>query len=296
MTSGNDRRGPGTSPKDTVSPAPPQVQTLEIALNPDARVAPESFATIVLATGNPHKVAEMQALLGGAGAAAGGGSGPRVISLAEAAAARGAGFRLVEPAETGTTFEENAAIKAVSYCRQLGMACLADDSGIEIDALGGPSGKSARPGVISSHYSTDGRETGLSREARDAANNERVLRELAAVPWEQRGARFVCVMVLAVPSKDRAGDEPRICCTVRGTFEGRIGFPAAAAAGVEASRVVPRGTNGFGYDPLFLVAATPYAYTKTGAELAPEEKNRLSHRGAAAAQIVKWMRGQAGAC
>ena len=77
-----------------------------------------------------------------------------------------------EPSETGSTFEQNAAIKALSYAHQTGRPCLADDSGLEVDALNGA------PGVISSHYSTDGVETGLTREQRDAANNRRLLREL----------------------------------------------------------------------------------------------------------------------
>ena len=107
---------------------------------------------IVLASGNPHKLEEMNALLAGR---------LRFISLTEAAASRG--VQITEPAEPGRTFEANAEIKAVSYARQLGMACLADDSGLEIDALDG------RPGVISSHYCTDGQETGMTRAQRDTA-------------------------------------------------------------------------------------------------------------------------------
>jgi XTP/dITP diphosphohydrolase len=160
-----------------------------------------------------------------------------------------------EPAETGATFEENATIKALSYAEQTGMLCLADDSGLEIDALGG------RPGVISSHYCTDGREAGMSRPERDSANNARVLRELEGVPEHERTARFVCVMVLA--SKEG------VLATTRGVFAGRIGTPPR----------VPAGGNGFGYDPLFLVGPD---YQRTGAQLSSDEKNRLSHRGAAA--------------
>jgi len=136
---------------------------------------------IVLATANPHKVAELRGIFGEAGLC--------VIGLDEAAS----GNVLAEPAEIGTTFDENAAIKARSYAEQVGCICLADDSGLEIDALGG------RPGVISSHYATDGRETGVSRAERDAANNARVLRELSGVPDERRTARFVCVMCVAGP-------------------------------------------------------------------------------------------------
>ncbi len=207
---------------------------------------------IVLATANPHKVAELRGILGAAGV--------DIVGLNDAAPGR----TLEEPRETGTTFEENAAIKARAYAAQLGMVCLADDSGLEIDALAGA------PGVISSHYSTDGLETGLSRAERDTANNERVLRELHRIPDHRRTARFVCVMCLA-------GADGTVLATTRGSFEGRIGFPEH----------VPRGANGFGYDPLFLVAPE---FMRTSAELSPEEKNGLSHRGAAARAMAERLR------
>ncbi len=214
---------------------------------------------LVLATSNPHKVDEMRAIFAREGL------GSVVLlglkDLPNAAA-------LHEPAETGSTFEQNATIKALSYARQTGLTCLADDSGLEIDALGG------RPGVISSHYCTDGREEGMTRPQRDAANNQRVLRELEGVRADLRSARFVCVMVLAGPGSF----SPRHQC--RGTFEGRIGMLGE----------VPRGENGFGYDPLFLVGAEPYHYSVTSAELASDEKNRLSHRGAAAREMSKFLR------
>ncbi len=206
---------------------------------------------IVLATANPHKVAELRAIFAAAGVP--------VIGLMDLAGHE----RFHEPEEHGRTFEENAAIKAVSYAVQTGRVCLADDSGLEVDALGGA------PGVISSHYSTDGVETGLSRAERDVTNNARLLRELEGVPPERREARFVCVMVLAGGGAIRA--------TSRGTFEGRIGLPDE----------VPRGSNGFGYDPLFLVAPR---FELTSAELPPDEKNRLSHRGAAARAMVRLSR------
>lgn len=134
---------------------------------------------IVIATGNPHKVAELRAIFAGEGIG--------VESLRDLPDWE----RFIEPEETGATFEENATIKAISYARQTGRVCLADDSGLEIDALGG------RPGVISSHYCTDGRDAGMSREERDRLNNERVLQELEGVPAERRTARFVCVMAVA---------------------------------------------------------------------------------------------------
>lgn len=205
---------------------------------------------LVLATSNPHKVHELQALLAAAGV--------QIRGLKDL------GIVTREPEETGKTFVENAMIKALSYAAQTGRICLADDSGLEIDALGG------RPGVISSHYCTGGRETGMSREERDAANNAKVLGELSGVAPEKRTARFVCVMVVAAPGNPI----PLTIC--RGTFEGRIGVPPA----------VPRGCNGFGYDPLFLAAPE---FTHSGAELSAADKNARSHRGGAAAELCKWL-------
>lgn len=212
---------------------------------------------LVLATANPHKVSELRSIFAPLGLT--------VIGLAELPQPPG-GF--AEPQEPGNTCEENARIKAVAYCRQTGRPCLADDSGLEIDALGG------RPGVISSHFSTGGRETGLSRAERDAANNHFVLELLASTPPELRSARFVCVIALAVP--DARTGEPRVLHVARGTFEGRIGTPPR----------VPAGSNGFGYDPLFLVGPR---YESTGAELASSEKNRLSHRAQASAAMARWI-------
>ncbi len=201
---------------------------------------------LVIATGNPHKVAELRAVFDERGIA--------VVGLKEL------GLKVVEPAETGLTFEMNAQIKARSYAEQTGRVCLADDSGLEIDALGG------RPGVISSHYSTEGVETGLSREERDAANNARVMRELEGVPREKRAARFVCVMCVCGP-----GGIGGHSLDARGVFEGRIGMPGE----------VPRGVHGFGYDPLFVTADG-----RTSAELSAEEKNLRSHRGMAAREMA----------
>lgn len=211
---------------------------------------------IVLATANPHKVAELRHIFAGVGI--------EVQGLNEASSGRA----LEEPKETGATFDENAAIKARAYAAKLGKMCVADDSGLEIDALQGA------PGVISSHYSTDGLETGLPRAARDKANNERVLRELHRVPEHRRTARFVCVMCLAAPNGE-------ILATTRGSFEGRIGLPGE----------VPRGAHGFGYDPVFLVAPD---FMRTSAELSPEEKNERSHRGMAARAMGAVMRGRLG--
>lgn len=209
---------------------------------------------IVIATGNPHKVAEIDAIFRACSL-----DHVRVRSLAELA-----GGPFEEPNEIGATFEANATIKALAYAGMTGRLCLADDSGLEVDALNG------RPGVISSHFATDGKETGLTRVQRDEQNNQRLLKELADIPEARRSARFVCVMVLANPEK--------VITTTRGTFEGRIGLP----------RAVPRGTNGFGYDPLFLVAPD---YSLTGAELSPEVKNQRSHRAGACKAMAEWIRG-----
>lgn len=216
---------------------------------------------IVLATGNPHKVEEMRAIFALEGFAA---AGVELVGLKDLPDSH----RFREPEEHGTTFEENATIKALSYAQQTGEWCLADDSGLEIDALQG------RPGVISSHYCTDGVEQGMTREQRDAANNARVLKELEGVPMERRTARFVCVMVLTPPQATRDGSILLPPLLSRGVFEGRIGTPPR----------VPAGTNGFGYDPLFLVAP---AFVRTSAEMTSDEKNAGSHRAAAARTMAK---------
>ncbi len=144
--------------------------------------------------------------------------------------------------ETGSTFLENARTKALSVALQTGLPSLADDSGLEVEALGGA------PGVISSRYG--------GREGDDAANIARLLREMEGLPEESRRARFVCVLVLAHPDG--------LWVSVEGVCPGRI---------AEA----PRGTGGFGYDPVFV----PEGLERTMAQLSLEEKNSLSHRGRA---------------
>lgn len=215
--------------------------------------------TLVIATANPHKVDELRAIFAGAPV--------RVLALSDLPGHN----QFSEPVEHGSTFAANARIKALDYARQAALPCLADDSGIEIDALALPDA-TPRPGVISSHYCTDGVERGMSRHERDAANNARVLAELQGVPPERRTARFVCCMCLASP-------DARVLMESRGTFEGRIGLPPR----------VPSGATGFGYDPLFLVAPE---FTLTGAELAPADKNRLSHRARASADVRNWLLAQ----
>lgn len=150
--------------------------------------------------------------------------------------------------ETGTTFLENAELKARTYAQTSGMLSLADDSGLEIDALGGA------PGVYSARFM--GADT--SYEERFHA----ILQQLQGLPQEQRTARFSCVISLAEPSG--------YCRSVEGVIEGVIAD-------------APRGTNGFGYDPIFLLPELG----KTTAELTPEHKNRISHRGLAARKARK---------
>jgi len=166
---------------------------------------------------------------------------------------------LPEVAEDGATFEENARKKAESYSLAVpGEMVLADDSGLEIDALGGA------PGVHSARYAADQPDK-AECNTDDEANNARVLHELEGIPEEKRTARFVCVLAVA-----RNGHTLH---TFRGTAEGVI---------LDA----PRGNNGFGYDPLFFFPAIQ----KTFAQLDAEEKSRYSHRGAAFRAFLAWYR------
>ncbi len=215
---------------------------------------------LVLATQNPGKIAELSGLLAPLGYA--------VLGLADL------GDPPPEPDETGVTFEENATIKALAYAAATGRLCLADDSGLEVDALGG------RPGVISSHYAFDGRTAppaapaaSMTRAERDAANNARLLADLAQTPEPARTARFTCTMALAAPGPTAP---PTLLALTTGHFHGRIALPHQV-----------RGSNGFGYDPLFLVAPD---FTRTSAELTPDEKNRRSHRAQALRLMANHLR------
>ncbi len=189
----------------------------------------------ILASNNSGKLKEMKALLAGVGA--------EVVSQSEAGLAH-------EAEETGTTFEENALIKAHAACQALGEATISDDSGLVVDALGGA------PGVYSARY-------GGERCKSDADRIALLLRNLAGE--ERRTARFVSCIACVFPNGD--------VLTARGECEGEIGFD-------------PRGSGGFGYDPVFVFPKTG----KTMAELTPEEKNAVSHRGAALRQFEKKLR------
>lgn len=193
--------------------------------------------TILLASNNPGKVREIQALL----------ADQAVKVLPQSA------FAVPEAEETGLTFIENAIIKARHAARHAGLPAIADDSGLEVDALAGA------PGVFSARFA--------GADANDAANNQKLLRELAGVPEALRTARFRCVMVYLRHAEDPS---PQVG---QGAWEGSILREA-------------RGSGGFGYDPLFLVPEKGC----TAAELSAEEKNRLSHRGKALRALAEQLR------
>ena len=194
--------------------------------------------SILLATGNPGKVREMRAALAGAGVS--------LVGLPDLT-----GSRPEEPEETGEGFLANAGIKALYYQAATGLPALAEDSGLEVDALDGG------PGVRSSRW--------LGVDTPYSEKNRHLLELLAANPAGGRGARYRSAVALAV-----AG---RIVFRSSGTVEGTI-----AAA--------PRGSGGFGYDPVFLVPE----FGRTMAELGLEEKERISHRGRALRPAVRFLR------
>jgi len=189
--------------------------------------------TLLLATSNPHKLEEFRTLFSDLPL--------RLLSLND--------IQLnVDVEETGNTFSENAELKGQAYAQMSHMLTLADDSGLEVDALGG------LPGVHSARYL--GRETSYEERFRV------ILEQLRGLPQEQRGARFRCVIALAEPS-------------------GKIYLVEGIVEGVIAES--PRGTHGFGYDPIFFLPELG----KTFAELEPVVKNRISHRARAAQSARK---------
>ncbi len=188
---------------------------------------------IVLASGNAGKLREFQQLLAGCG-----------FDVVPQSA-----YQVDNAEETGLTFVENAIIKARHACHHTGLPAIADDSGLEVDALNG------RPGIYSARYAGSG--------ASDGDNNAKLLQELHAVPEAQRTARYHCVLAFMRHAEDPT---PLLC---HGSWEGRI-LTAA------------RGQGGFGYDPLFFVPTHGCA----AAELDKDEKNRISHRGMAMADLL----------
>ncbi|MBI5762361.1 MAG: RdgB/HAM1 family non-canonical purine NTP pyrophosphatase [Planctomycetes bacterium] len=200
---------------------------------------------ILIATNNPAKVREIIAVLND------GATGVEWRSLADL------GKEIPEPIEDGATFAENAALKARYYSNAAGMWALADDSGLEVDALNG------EPGVHSAYYARNVADR--PRAERDAANNAKLIASLKGVPPEKRTARFRCYLALA--------DADRIITTAEGSVEGVI---------IDA----PRGTGGFGYDPHFFIPEMG----KTTAELSSPEKNQISHRGRALRDLKSRLR------
>ena len=200
--------------------------------------------SIVLASGNPGKLREIRRELGDLPV--------RVASLEEYGPIR-------EPDEDGETFGANARDKALYYAEATGQWCLADDSGLAVDALDGA------PGVRSARYAEADFPPDADRPVRDAANNARLLAALAQVPDDRRGARFVCHVALAASG--------RVLIEATDTVEGMI-------------LREPRGRNGFGYDPLFFLPELGH----TAAELTPDEKNRISHRGKAVRRFADKLR------
>ncbi|MBQ0757569.1 MAG: RdgB/HAM1 family non-canonical purine NTP pyrophosphatase [Amphritea sp.] len=189
---------------------------------------------IVLASGNKGKLREFNQVLGELGV--------EVLPQSE--------FNVPDAEETGLSFVENAILKARHACQLTGLPSLADDSGLEVDALKGA------PGIYSARFAGAG--------ASDAKNNTRLLRLLEGMSPEERSARFRCVLVFMRHAEDPT---PLIC---QGTWEGQI-------------LSHPQGENGFGYDPLFLVPGLDIA----SAQLPSEQKNRISHRGQAVQQLIK---------
>ncbi|MBQ0753973.1 MAG: RdgB/HAM1 family non-canonical purine NTP pyrophosphatase [Gammaproteobacteria bacterium] len=192
---------------------------------------------IVLASGNKKKIAELQSILKSFNI--------EVIPQSE--------FDVPEAEETGLTFIENAILKARNAAAHTGLPAIADDSGIEVDALNGA------PGIYSARFSADMNGDG----ATDEKNNALLVEKLRHVPTAQRTARYQAVIVLMRHSEDPT---PLIA---QGSWEGTI-------------ELTPRGESGFGYDPHFLVPTLG----KTAAQLSPAEKQALSHRGNAMAQLV----------
>ncbi|MDM8274597.1 RdgB/HAM1 family non-canonical purine NTP pyrophosphatase [Enorma phocaeensis] len=183
--------------------------------------------TVVVATGNAHKLIEIEEILGRAL------PGTRFVALGQLG-------DFEDPEETGSTFAENAIIKAEAAVAETGLVSVADDSGLVVDALDG------EPGVYSARYA------GVHGD--DAANNAKLLANMRDVPDAERTARFMSVVALIEPSG--------VVRLGKGVCEGVVGHEG-------------RGDHGFGYDPLFLPDDTP---GKTMAELLPEEKNAISHR------------------
>ncbi len=191
---------------------------------------------VVLASGNAGKLREMRSILSG--------HGIELLAQSE--------FGILAPVEDGDSFVANALIKARHAAKISRLPAIADDSGLEVDALGG------RPGLHSARYA--------GPEASERANNEKLLQELAGVPDAERTARYRCAMVFV---RDAADPSPIVA---EASWSGRIAFE-------------PQGGGGFGFDPLFVVARDG----RRVAEMPAAEKNRISHRGQALAALAERM-------
>jgi XTP/dITP diphosphohydrolase len=191
---------------------------------------------LLIATNNPNKIKEFAEIL---------------VDLPLQATTLAAEGIDLDPEETGATFEENAIIKATAFAAASGLLTMADDSGLEVDALGG------EPGVYSARYGNTAKHDHPGRY-------QLVLDKLAAlnVPWPERTARFRCVIAIATPE--------RLIGTVEGRIEGFVAYE-------------PKGSNGFGYDPIFFVPELG----QTLAQAPSEQKYRISHRGRAARAAVE---------
>jgi len=210
------------------------------ASQPRSRSGSGNLQKVVLATRNPGKIREIGAILSGL-----------PIELVGLDIFPG----LAQVKEDGATFEENATKKAISVHRHTGLTTLADDSGLEVDALDG------RPGILSARFAGD--------RATHAENNKKLLGLLAGLPRERRRARFVCVAALALP-------------------HGRLILRRGEVEGYIAER--PSGLGGFGYDPIFCVPE----FGRTIAELDDAAKNRISHRAKAFMEIAQVLREELG--
>jgi XTP/dITP diphosphohydrolase len=196
---------------------------------------------VVLATGNKGKVTELARMLCGLGI--------EVLPQSE--------FAVIDAAETGSTFVENAIIKARHAAKQTGLPAIADDSGLAVHALGG------EPGVYSARYSGD--------LATDQTNIIKLLDAMSDIPKDKRQAKFLCVLVFMRHTHDPS---PIIC---QGEWHGEIATEQ-------------QGENGFGYDPVFWIEEQ----NCSSAQLSPEQKNRLSHRGRALSQLLVQLQSQMG--
>ena len=219
---------------------------------------PPSWPTnLLVATNNPGKIREYKGLLSNAPF--------ELVSLADLGISH-------EVDEAGLTFRENAWLKASEYAALAGVLTLADDAGLEVDALGG------EPGVRSARY---GGDTCRSDEERVAL----LLRNLEGVPWEKRTARFRCVVTVAEPYGRDRGDLRRTLGHPAGNTQSHTPRLVAALVGSVAGMIQygPEGNDGFGYDPVFFLPS----FGKTMAQLSLHDKNQISHRADAAAKAIR---------